>query len=136
MNVYQTTHRPRPKALGFSAGCVHTSGGAFFCGNNPMTIKTTESAAVIVWWSTFYQRWNITPFADGRKGETRTYLGRPITSDAKLLQVVANFADNRYPEIQGLAVVLESAYSAIWCNDKDELPFLEEQVWKLVCDEV
>jgi hypothetical protein len=94
---------------------------------------------LILWWSTFHQRWNWTPW-DGLelkgKEESDYYNGRPILSDLQLLKTVTKKAQTLYPEEEGVAEVIESGYMAIWFGDEKQRDFLASQQQWLVCNEI
>lgn len=94
---------------------------------------------LILWWSTFYQQWNWTPWEEMEllgKGETTTYKGKPILSDEQLLKTLTKEAHRRFHGAEGVAHVIESAYYAIWCSDDEYKDFLAKQQEWLVCHEV
>ena len=102
--------------------------------------SSSEIIGVVFWWSTFYHRWNVTPYKKGLKGEhererTRVFQGKPIFSDDRLLKLVTE-TGRRLSGEKGLAKVVETAYYAIWALDKSYVKFLTNQQERLVCNEV
>ena len=91
---------------------------------------------LVFWWSTFYQKWNVTPYKGREKGETRRYEGRPISSHIRMKDAVLNSANTRFKKRFGTFIVVDPGYCAIWCDDAELETFLREQYWKLVCNEV
>ena len=93
---------------------------------------------LIVWWSTFHQRWNATPWVCPilfGKLHTTKYRRKNPTSDKQLLKMVKDTARRMCPETKGTAKVIEPGYSAIWfSNDKHE-QFLTDRIEKCVCQE-
>jgi len=103
-------------------------------------MNTKEIIGVVFWWSTFYQRWNVTPYKKDPEGEherekTRVFRGKSIFSDDRLLKLVTE-EGMRVSEEKGIAKVVEPAYYAIWARDKSYVEFLTNQQTRLVCNEV
>ena len=95
---------------------------------------------LILWWSTFYQRWNWTPWEGtdySGKGDTRRFGGKPILSEGRMITVLCSEMCRIYPDSNTHNVrLVESAYSAIVCDDEKQMDYLQSRVEWLVCHEV
>jgi len=99
-----------------------------------------EIIGVAFWWSTFYGRWNVTPYSAGitpdhKREKTRLFKGKPILSDDQLAKAVEK-SGKRLSKLTGFAKVLEPAYYAVWVSDPKHMSFMASRQENLVCTEV
>ena len=107
----------------------------------PSTVRTKHGpdvAGIVVWWSPYFQQWNITSWHEMERlgqGETKVYRGNPITSSDSLLSLTCSAAKKRFPEETGYALELEPAHIATWATSQAAMNFLALAAKRLVHNE-